>query len=181
MAASDAAPDRDFDLPDGTPEQERREAGDRLRERIYVTFTSLAVLVAVGSHGEHLDPVTVVWTLVVSVVGVVLAGLASDLVAHMIAHNTLPSGRELRHLVAVASRALGVLAVPVIALVLAGFGLLTPRGAMITAIASLIASLAVIVLVAVRRTRLALWKRVVVLVAIVALGVVVIFLEQLAH
>ena len=38
-------------LPADATEEERREAGDRLRERIYVTFTALAVLMAMNAHG----------------------------------------------------------------------------------------------------------------------------------
>src|SRR6478609_2746128 len=81
----------DIHLPADASEDERRQAGDRLRERIYVTFTALAILMAMNSHGEALDSPTVLWTLVISVIGVLLAGLASDLVSHMIVHNTLPS------------------------------------------------------------------------------------------
>lgn len=171
----------DAHLPaDATP-QERQEAGDRLRERIYVTFTALAILMALNAHGEQLDSPTVLWTLIISVVGVLLAGLASDLVSHMIVHDTLPSARELRHMLAVASRALGVIAVPVIVLVLAYFGVMAPRTAVIVAISALIASLAVIARIAVSRTRLPWWKQLIVLGGIVLLGVVVVFLEQLAH
>ena len=121
------------------------------------------------------------WTLIISVVGVLLAGLASDLVSHMIVHDTLPSAREFRHLLAVASRALTVLAVPVIVLALAYFGVMQARTAVVIAIAALIASLAVIARIAVSRTGLAGWKQLIVLVSIVLLGVIVVFLEQLAH
>lgn len=171
----------DRHLPANATEQERREAGDRLRERIYATFTALAVLMALNAHEEHPEPLTVLWTLLISVVGVLLAGLASDLVSHMIVHSTLPSGRELRHMLAVASRALGVLAVPAGALLLANAGTMEMRGAMTTAIVALIASLAVVARIAVSRTGLPGWKQLVVLIAIVALGVLVVFLEQLAH
>ncbi|WP_025156545.1 hypothetical protein [Leifsonia aquatica] len=174
-------PDDDINLPSDASEEERRQAGDRLRERIYVTFTALAILMAMNAHGESLDPPTVLWTLLISVVGVLLAGLASDLVSHMIVHNTLPTPREFRHLVAVASRALAVMVVPVAALLLAITGTISIRAAMITAIVALIASLAVVARIAVSRTGLGGWKQLLVLVAIVALGVLVVFLEQLAH
>lgn len=180
-------PSRDDDRPDDTrlpadaTEEERRQAGDRLRERIYATFTALAILVALNGHGEHLDPANVLWTMLISVAGVLLAGLASDLVSHMIVHNTLPTGVEFRHMAAVASRALGVLVVPVIMLLLAVWGAVEVHTAMTVAIAALIASLAVVARIAVSRTGLAGWKQLAVLVVIVALGVLVVFLEQLAH
>jgi hypothetical protein len=171
----------DHHLPADATETERREAGDRLRERIYVTFTALAILMAMNAHGEHLDPGTVLWTLVISVVGVLLAGLASDFVSHMIAHNTLPSARELRHMLAVASRALGVIVVPVLALLAAMAGWIEIRAAMITSIVALIVSLAVVGRIAVSRIHLPWWKELIVLAGITLLGVLVVFLEQLAH
>jgi hypothetical protein len=180
---SDQPRDRtdDTHLPDDAPEEVRRQAGDRLRERIYVTFTALAILMAMNSHGEHLDSPTVLWTLVISVVGVILAGLASDLVSHMVVHNTLPSVREFRHMVAVSSRALGVLVVPLIAIGLAVFDVIEARTGLIIAIVALIASLAVIARIAVARTGLSGWRQFAVLGVLVALGAFVVFLEALVH
>ncbi|WP_431278186.1 hypothetical protein [Leifsonia poae] len=181
MARSERKRQDDTELPENATEEERREAGDRLRERIYATFTALAVLVALNSHAETPDAGDIIWTLVISVVGVLLAGLTSDLISHMIVHNTLPNGREFRHMAAVASRALGVLGVPVIALVVAAFDVIETGTALIIALVALIVSLAVIAQLAVKRTGLSFWKRLVVLAVIVALGIAVVALEQLAH
>ncbi|MFF1574236.1 hypothetical protein ACFVWR_15950 [Leifsonia sp. NPDC058292] len=183
MAASRSRSDRQDDtrLPDDATEEERREAGDRLRERIYATFTALAILLALSSHAHTPEAQDVLWTLVISVCGVLLAGLASDLVSHMIVHNTLPTGREFRHMVAVASRALGVLVLPAIMLGLAAFDVIETQTALTVSLISLIASLVVIVWLAVRRTGLSGGKQLIVLAAIVALGVGVVLLEQLAH
>ncbi|MGJ4844702.1 hypothetical protein [Leifsonia sp. Le1] len=171
----------DTRLPDDATPDERRQAGDRLRERIYATFTALAILMALSSHGETLDPLNVLLTLLISVGGVLLAGLASDLVSHMIVHNTLPSALEFRHMVAVASRALTVLFVPAVMLLIAAAGGVSVKAAMTTAVVALIVSLAVIAQIAVKRTTLGTGKRILVLAAIVALGVAVVTLEQLAH
>lgn len=171
----------DTHLPPDATEEERRQAGDRLRERIYVTFTTLAILMATNAHGDALDSPGILWTLVVSVVGVLLAGLASDLVSHMIAHSTLPSVREFRHMVAVSSRALGVLVIPLISIGLAVFDVIEDRTGLVIAIVALIASLAVIARIAVSRTGLSGWRQFAVLLAIVALGALVVFLESLAH
>ncbi|GAA1440380.1 hypothetical protein [Leifsonia poae] len=171
----------DTQLPDDATDDQRREAGDRLRERIYATFTALAVLMALNSHSESLEPLNVLYTLLISVGGVLLAGLTSDLVAHMIVHNKLPTVAEFRHMLAVASRALGVLAVPAIMLLLAFFDVVTARTAVTVSLVSLIVSLAVIAQIAVKRTNLSTVKRLIVLVVIVALGVAVVALESLAH
>ena len=170
----------DIHLPADASEEQRRQAGDRLRERIYVTFTALAILMAMNGHGE-LDSPTVLWTLVISVVGVLLAGLASDLVSHMIVHSTLPSAKEFRHMLAVTSRALGVLVVPLIAVGLAVFDVIPDRTGMTIAIVALIVSLAVIARIAVARTGLSGWRQLGALLVIVALGVLVVFLEALVH
>ena len=171
----------DIHLPADASEDERRQAGDRLRERIYVTFTALAILMAMNSHGEALDSPTVLWTLVISVVGVLLAGLASDLVSHMIVHDTLPSVPEFRHMLAVSSRALGVLVVPLIAVGLAVFDVIPDRTGLIVAITALIVSLAVIAWIAVARTGLSGWRQLAALGVLVALGILVVFLEALVH
>jgi len=170
----------DTHLPATATEDERRRAGDRLRERIYVTFTALAILMAMNGHGE-LDSPTVLWTLVISVVGVLLAGLASDLVSHMIVHSTLPTAGEFVHMLAVSSRALGVLVVPLIALGLAVFDVIADGTGVTIAIVALIASLAVIARIAVARTGLSGWRQLAALLVIVALGVLVVFLEALVH
>ncbi len=64
---------------------------------------------------------------------------------------------------------------------LAYFGVMQARTAVVVAISALIASLAVVARIAVARTGLAGWKQLIVLVGIALLGVVVAFLEQLAH
>ncbi|MFF1634566.1 hypothetical protein [Leifsonia sp. NPDC058248] len=171
----------DIDIPEDATEQERRDAGDRLRERIYATFTALAVLMTLNSHAEHLEPLNVLVTLLISVGGVLLAGLASDLVSHMIVHNTLPTALEFRHMLAVASRALSVLVVPAIMLLVAYAGWVTVQTAIVVALVALIGSLAVIAQIAVSRTGLGFWKRTLVLAGIVVLGAGVVALEQLAH
>ncbi|MGO4301135.1 hypothetical protein [Leifsonia sp. RAF41] len=179
---SDERADRsdDIHLPADATEEQRRQAGDRLRERIYVTFTALAILMAMNGHGE-LDSPTVLWTLVISVVGVLLAGLASDLVSHMIVHSTLPAANEFGHMLAVSSRALGVLVVPLISVGLAVFDVIPDRTGMTIAIVALIVSLAVIARIAVARTGLSGWRQLAALLVIVALGVLVVFLEALVH
>ena len=117
----------------------------------------------------------------ISVVGVLLAGLASDLVSHMIVHSTLPTAGEFVHMLAVSSRALGVLVVPLIALGLAVFDVIADGTGVTIAIVALIASLAVIARIAVARTGLSGWRQLAALLVIVALGVLVVFLEALVH
>src|SRR6478752_9417520 len=101
MAISDAD-----DLP------ERR--AERLKERIYVTFTSLAVVLALGSREEGLTPGAVAGTLAITVIGTLLAVFVADFVAHVVVHATTPRPDELAHMIKVSSSSLGVLVLPMI-------------------------------------------------------------------
>ena len=158
-----------------------RQAGDRMRERIYVAFTAIAVLMAMSGHGDQLDPATVLATLLVTVIGVLLAGFTADVVSHMIVHRALPPWREFGHMLAVSIRALGAVVIPAVLLVLAIAQVLDVSVAVQVSIVALLVALGIVVWIAVRRARLVWWKTVVVLAVVVGLGVLVVLLEVLAH
>jgi len=161
----------------GTPEQ-RAEV---LKERIYITFTSLAVVLAMGSHAEELSAGSAVRTLLIAVVGTLLAVFVADFIAHIAVHTTTPDRAELRHMVAVSTRALGVIVVPLLFLGLAALGRWQVTTALRASIIALTISLVAIGYLAVRRVRLPLRQRLIVLFAEFGLGVVVVLLEVLAH
>jgi len=152
-----------------------------LKERVYATFTGLAILLAVRAHGEHFDPTSANLSLIIGVVGITLAGFVSDIIAHLVAHRTLPTAREARHMLWVASSALVSLIVPGITLALASFGIIHADLAASIAIGALIVTLALIVLLAVRSAGLRFWQRIFALALLTVLGVAVILLELLAH
>src|SRR4051812_50082596 len=77
-----------------------RERAERLRERIYVTFTSLAVVLTLRAHVEELSAGRAALTLVIVVSGTLLAVLVADFVSHLMVHEKLPSEREFRHMLA---------------------------------------------------------------------------------
>lgn len=161
----------------GTPEQ-RAEV---LKERIYITFTSLAVVLALGSHAAELTAGEAIRTLLIAVVGTLLAVFVADLVAHIAVHATMPDRAELRHMISVSTRALGVIALPLVFLGLAAIGRWEVATALRASTIALIASLVLIGYLAVRRVRLPLHQRLVVLFAEFTLGVAVVLLELLAH
>ena len=161
----------------GTPEQ-RAEV---LKERIYITFTSLAVVLAMGAHADELSAGSAVRTLLIAVVGTLLAVFVADLVAHIAVHATMPDRAELRHMVSVSTRALGVVALPLIFLGLAAIGRWQVTTALRASIIALTISLVGIGYLAVRRVRLPLHQRLIVLYAEFGLGVLVVLLELLAH
>ena len=167
----------DLDDPDRSPEQ--LAAG--LKERVYATFTGLAILLAVRAHGDHFDPTEANISLIIGVAGITLAGFVSDILSHLTVHRTFPDRAQVGHLLWVAFGALGSLVVPGITLALASFGIIDPDAAARVAIGALVVTLAVIVLLAVRRTGLSFLKQVLAIVMLTALGGAVIVLELLAH
>jgi hypothetical protein len=85
---------------------DRQDMADRLKERIYVTFTALAVLLLLRSHGET-GAVEALVTLVVAVLATLLAVFIADILAHTTVHERLPSTTEVRHVLSVTGARLG--------------------------------------------------------------------------
>lgn len=170
--------------PDASPAaspSERQQRADQLKERIYVTFTSLAVVLALGSHAAEVTPGEAARTLAITVVGTLLAVFVADVVAHISVHAAVPTPPELGHMVRVSTGSLGVLVLPMVFLGLAGAGVMRLEGALRACTIALAASLIVIGYLAARRVRLPAHQRLVVLFAEFGLGLAVIGLELLAH
>lgn len=163
---------RDEELP---PSQR----ADILKERIYITFTALAVVLALRAHAVSAGEAAI--SLVVVVVGTVLAVFVADVVSHIAVHESLPVRDELRHMARVSLGALGSLALPAVFIGLAVADVWEIETALRAASIALVAALGAIGYLAVRRVRLPTWQRVIVLFAEVALGLLVIGLELLAH
>lgn len=159
------------------PAQERAE---RLKERIYLTFTALAVLIALGSHGEVSAGEALV-TLVLTAIGMLLAILVADVISHIAVHQRLMTQEELRHAFAVSFGALGAIALPVVFLGLAAADVWTTERALRASSIALLAALVVIGYLAIRRVKLPWWQRLLALAGEAVLGAAVILLELLAH
>lgn len=154
---------------------------DRLKERVYVTFSSLAVVVTMSSHTEGISVGSAAFTLAITVAATVLAVFVADIAAHMVAHAGLPSRDELGHMAKTSFGALGAIILPMLYLLLAAFELWQLNTALRAATVTLAATLIAVGYIAIRRVRLPLWQRLVVLLAVAALGFAVIALELLAH
>lgn len=165
-------PGRDDELPPG-------QRADILKERIYITFTALAVVLALRAHAVSAGEAAVSFAVVV--IGTVLAVLVADVVSHIAVHESLPVRAEVRHMVRVSIGALGALVLPAVFIGLAVADVWEIEPALRAASIALVAALAAIGFLAVRRVRLPTWQRVVVACAEVALGLLVIALELLAH
>lgn len=150
------------------------------KERVYATFTGLAVVLVVAA-GQHPEPAHLLPTLLLSVVGIVAAGFVSDVIAHLAVHRALPAPREWYLLARIASGGLGTVVAPALVL-LAALWEIVPDDASLTAVLGIyIVTLAVIGWLAVRRSRLVWWLQVLVLLVLVAFGFAVIGIQALAH
>ncbi len=162
-------------------EESLQRRADRLKERIYVTFTSLAVVLALSSRAEELRPGSAAITLLITVAGTLLAVFVADLVAHIVVHATMPARDELAHMIKVSSSSFSVLVLPMIFIGLAAAGSWHLARALRAAAIALSVTLIVIGYLAARRVKLPLGSRLVILFAEFGLGVLVVLLELLAH
>ncbi len=167
------------DTADPATAQHRAEA---LKERVYVTFTALAVVLALQSPSEEgLHVGEAVRTLAITVVGTVLAVFVADLVSHLAVHASTPTRTELTRMAAVSFGALGAVVLPVLFLGVAALDVWSLDTALVAATATLVLSLVLIGYLAIRRVPMTWWQRLVALGAESALGLAVVGLELLAH
>ena len=163
-------PQRDADL--------RAEA---LKERIYVTFTALAVTVSFQRDTAHASVGTAALALFLTVAGTLLAIFVADVIASMVRHSKVPSRHELLHLAYVCVRSLFVLIAPMAVLGLTLLDLIDLATALRLITFVLASTLVVVALVAVRRLRVRLSQKVMVLSVVTALGLGVMALELAVH
>lgn len=156
-----------------------KERAESLKERVYITFTAIAVVIALRSHDATAERALV--TLLITVIGALLAVFVADVVSHIAVHTALPARAEVRRMARVAFGASTILIVPLFALVLAVVGAWRVEVALRVATIALVSTLIAIGYAAARRVQLPGWQRIVVLFAEFALGAVVVALELLAH
>lgn len=155
---------------------------EALKERVYVTFTSLAVVLALQSHsGELLTSGEAAATLSITVVGTLLAVFVADVVSHLAVHATAPTGAELRRMAGVSFGAFGAVVLPLIFIGFAALDAWSIDAALRASTIALTVTLIAIGFLAVRRVKMAWWQRLIALGAEFAVGAAVVGLELLAH
>lgn len=159
----------------------REQRAENLKERVYVTFTSLTIVLALQTHADQTAPGAAAATLVIGVVGTLLAVFLADLLSHLTVHARIPTRKEFAHMVHVSIGSIGVVFLPLIFLAVAGIGAWTTSTALGWSAAVLLMTLAVVGYLAVRRVTLPLRHKAAILFAEVVLGALVIGLELLAH
>lgn len=150
------------------------------KERVYATFTGLAIVLVV-SASDHADADHAFFALVLGVVGITAAGFVSDIVSHLAVHQEFPGGAEFALLGRIAGGALGTVLVPAILVGLAWIGVLQLDTSLRIASIVYIATLGVIGWLAVGRARLSWLQKLLALTILLALGLLVIALQTLAH
>ena len=138
-------------------------------------------MLALRSHADETTPGAAAATLSIVVIGSLLGILVADLLSHLTVHSRLPSGEELRHMIAVGLEGLGVLVLLLLLLAAAGLGFMSTAVALGWAVVVLVVSLAVVGFLAIRCLEIPLHHKVVIMLAEVVLSLLVIGLELLAH
>jgi hypothetical protein len=161
---------------DSAPDETTRA----LKERIYATFTGLAILAAASSSG-HSTPAGSLFALAIGVLAISAAGFLAEIVSHQVAHQRLPAAGELRAMGRIASGALGTAFAPIVVLTIARGGIVPLQGALYIGMALYAATLVAVTLVAVRRSGLRPSQRVLAWAMLLGLGLAVVALLQLAH
>jgi hypothetical protein len=157
--------------PTGRPEPTASQRAASLKERVYISFTSLAVVLALRSHADETTPAAAAATLTIVV----------DLLSHLTVHAKLPSRPQLHHMIAVSTESLTVLVTPLLLLTAAGLGLWSTAVALQWAIVVLVVTLFIIGYLAIRRLDLPFRHKALIVFAEVVLSLLVIALELLAH
>ena len=150
------------------------------KERVYATFTGLAIVLVVSAD-DHPEADHAFFALVLGVIGITAAGFVSDVVSHLAVHRRFPNGPEFGMELRIAGGALGTLVTPGIMLLLAWLDVLDLDTALTVCTIVYIVTLAVIGWAAVRRADLNWGQKLVALGILLALGLLVIGLQTLAH
>lgn len=149
------------------------------RERLYATFTGLAI-VRVVSGSEHVEPRHAFLALMFGVLGIVIAGTVSEIVAHLMVHRSVPHGAEFRVMFRAALGGLATAILPLLLIGAAWLGWMPIHLALRISAALYLVTLIGVGWLAVRRSTLGLGAKALVLVALAGLGVLVVLIQQLA-
>lgn len=165
-------------LEHGAPHEERVRA---LKERVYATFTGLAIVAALALSGGHGEASDAFFALLAGIGGISAAGFVAEIVAFQVGNGQLPDLAELRTMLRIAFGALGSASVPLIVLAAAWIGWIDLELALRIAIGLYFVTLAAISLIAAWRTRLSWPQRLISLAVILGLGALTVLILVIAH
>lgn len=174
--------DESTPTPDGAGRGRRSRAPRTVgyfRERLYATFTGLAIVTVVAA-GDHADPRHAFLALALGVIGITIAGLVSEFIAHLLIERTVADRHEVGVMLQSAGGALATLVLPLLFVGLWWAGVMEIDTALNVAKWIYVATLGAVGWLAVRRSTLAPIARLLVLVALVGLGILVVVVQALA-
>jgi hypothetical protein len=156
------------------------ESTRALKERIYASFTGLAILAALYANGHATAPEALL-SVAVGVFGISAAGFLAEVVAHQVAHQGMPSTAEVRTMGRIALTALGSASLPILVLALSWVGLLSLDAALWIGMGIYAATLVVVMLVAAHNSGLTPVQRLVSSAMLIGLALFVVAVLLLAH
>jgi hypothetical protein len=156
------------------------ESTRALKERIYASFTGLAILAAVYANGHATAPAALL-SVAVGVFGISAAGFLAEVVAHQVAHQRMPSSAEVRTMGRIALGALGSASLPILVLALSWAGLISLDLALWIGMAIYAATLVLVMLVAAHNSGLPPLQRLLSSAMLVGLALLVVAVLLLAH
>lgn len=153
-----------------------------LRERLYGAISCLAALAVLARYTTES---TSAWSRLIDVAvatgGLWGASLFADFLAHLGVYGSRPHRREIGAMLAASGQILQAAVIPAALLTAAGIGLLKTYTAMWVAMWALVAELGMIALLAVRKTELHWWQKLLTVLVLASLGSVVLVIKMLAH
>ncbi|SDZ26170.1 hypothetical protein SAMN05421504_111154 [Amycolatopsis xylanica] len=151
-----------------------------LRERIYGGIACLSTLLVLVRPADS-SPWVAVVDVAVAAGGLWAASLLAEHVAHLAAHGKRLHGMEAITAARASGQILQASGTPLLLLVIAALGGMRYEVALKAGIWVSVVSLGLFALLAARRTRLPLWKRLLLVVALLGLGTLVVVIKTLAH
>ncbi|MFS3130847.1 hypothetical protein ACLM5J_20760 [Nocardioides sp. Bht2] len=163
-----------------TPDEVRAH----LKERIYGAFaclTTLLLLTRHPGHGTTTDAWTAAFDVALALLGLWAASLVAEVLAHLASHGAGLSRRDWAQMAGATWQIVSAGVVPIFLLVLAAVGLVEFSLALGMGVAAVIVSLGLFVYLAVRRTPIPTWQRVLLMVLLMGVAALVVLLKAIAH
>ncbi|GEE02935.1 hypothetical protein nbrc107696_33810 [Gordonia spumicola] len=165
-------------IPEGT---EPHQVVGYLKERVYVAFTGLAIVLAMSfGESDHRSSQYAFTALLLGVVGVTSAASASDVIAHLAVHKEFPDRHELFVITKTTLGALSSAVVPAALIGLSWLGVFSIDTALLLAGLTFVVALGVVVWLAVRNADITGEQQLAALAIILGIGLLVLAAQVLA-
>ena len=152
-----------------------------LKERIYASFTGLAIVASLAIAGGHGTAWRAFFALAAGIIGITAAAFVAEVVAVQLSEKALPSRSRMLPMIRIAVGAIATASLPLVLLLGAGLGLLDLPMALQLSIGIYFVILTAILFVAAHRTGLPWRQRLIALAVLIGLGVIVILILIVGH